>query len=172
MATNKVLVSLGTQILFGSEVGDDVAWSNETLSDNAGRWSALHDLGAGPRTDWFSIEFWGQCQATPTIGAIVRTAVQAGGSETATPDHKDHDDGGDVAVSTLDKFMSAFHHPPPMAVNEAAANIEYVARDVFKFPFRHIGVGSFNESGATTTTDAAEMKARLTPLTPDIAAAA
>lgn len=160
---NKVYVQTETQILFGSEVGDDVAWTTESVANGAGRQSAAHDQGAAPRADVGLLEYWTQKQATPTLGEIDRVYVKEYGSETATPDHGTNDDGtGDIAVSAEDKLKN-LDLVLTAAVDEAAANIEFGAKAVVQILVRHFALVKWNATGAATTTDAAETKARWTP---------
>lgn len=167
MAT-KVYVDTETAILYGSEVGDDVAWSTENISDGAGRWSDYDDRGAAPRTDAYFIEFWAQAQATPTAQAACRVAAAEGGSETATPDHPVSDEAGtDGAVSAEDKLLNTV--PVGAAsVDEAAADTEFGFKQSFVSTARHLGFVLWNAMGSATTNDAAETKLRLTPKPPSI----
>ena len=71
---NKLYKVDETAIVFGSEVGDDVAWSSENISDGSGRQSALYDQGAGgtARALRWMYRIYTQAQATPTVGQALR----------------------------------------------------------------------------------------------------
>lgn len=165
---NKVYHNTETAVVFGSEVGDDVAWSTESISDGAGRQSAVHDLGAAPRSTRYLLEFWTQLQATPTVGQAVRLYIKEFGSESGTEDHPTNDDGtADGAVSAEDKLKN-LDHVASIVVDEAAANVEMGTKVIVDILVREFQLVLWNASGATITADAAETKARLTPMPPEI----
>lgn len=165
---NKVYLAEEAQTVFGSEAGDDVAWTTESVGDGAGRQSATHDLGAAPRADRYLLEVWAQFAATPTVGNAARVYIKEYGSTSATPDHPTNDDGaGDIAVSAEDKLKN-LDHVGSIIVDEAAANVEMGFKAIVEIPVRHIALVLWNASGASTTSDAAETKARLTPIPPEI----
>ena len=158
---NEVYLREGTTIVFGSEGGDDVAWSTESITNTNGRQSAQHDFGVVPRPDELRIRFYTQCQATPTLGG--RIEVYAKTSDHATL-HLDNDDGtGDIALSSPNKLKN-LHWVGPAIVDEAAANIEFVFSGRFKTASRYIHFVFVNNSGATITTDVAETKLEMTPI--------
>lgn len=165
---NKIYVTTEADILVGSEAGDDVALSSESIADNAGRQSANIDLGAYPNTLRYLVEAWTQAQATPTLGTVQRWHAKLGGATGATPDHWTNDDGeGDIALSAQDKLRNC---PLLVAIfcDEAAANIEFSAKAIVDIPTRWLAVIEYNDLGSAVTTDAAETKLRLTPLPDEI----
>lgn len=161
---NKVYINPETAVVFGSEVGDDVAWTTESVADGAGRQSAIHDLGAAPRTDRYLLEFWSQLQATPTVGSSIELYIKEWGSESGTEDHPTNDDGSsDAAVSAEDKLRN-LRLVGTMVVDEAAANVEMGFKTVVEIGVREFQLVLWNATGASITSDAAETKARVTPL--------
>lgn len=161
---NKVYVNPETAVTFGSEAGDDTDWSTENISDGAGRQSAVHDLGAAPRADRYLLEFWTQLQATPTVGNTVAVYIKEFGSESGTEDHPTNDDGtSDAAVSAEDKLRN-LKLAGVVTVDEAAANVEMGFKAVVEISVREFQLVLWNDSGASITNDAAETKARLTPI--------
>lgn len=165
---NQVQLAVGTAVLFGSEVGDDVAWTMDGLADNAGRQSAFLDLGAAPRARFYRWRFWTQFQATPTLNAFLRLYLKTGGSETSSPDHPDNDDGaGDIAVSTEDKLRN-LTPLGSLIVDEAAASVEMVAHGLIEIPERHVAVVGWNDSGATISATEAATKLRIVPILDEI----
>lgn len=155
-----IYYTMGTPIVFGSEVGDDIAWSTESIASGAGRQSALHDQGADgtARPHHWRYRFYTQCQATPSVGLAIRLLLK-----TSDGTHPDNDDGaGDAAVSSINKLLNLFDLRPAI-VDEAAANIEFVSTGVMLIPSRYFGVALWNASGATTTADESETKAVFTP---------
>lgn len=162
---NKIYAHGETAIIFGSEAGDDVAWSTENIADGAGRQSAHHDLGdiATARAVDFMYRFWTQLQATPTVGRTVQLYFK-----TSDGTHHDNDDGtGDVAVSAEDK-LSNLDPGRPVVVDEAAANVEMVSHGLIQLHHRYVATVLWDDSGASITNDAAETKAELTPVPPEI----
>jgi len=126
------------------------------------------DLGAVPRAKFYRFRFWTQFQATPTLGSLLRLYAKTGGSETATPDHPDNDDGtGDIAISAEDKLRN-LRQIGNVVVDQAAANIEMVISGTIEITERHVAFAFWNASGATVTADAAETKLRLTPVLDEI----
>jgi hypothetical protein len=166
---NKVYINPETLLSFGSEGTDDADWSTESITNNAGRQSAMYDLGVGPRALRYAFRFYTQFQATPTLGAALRVYMKTAGPEdSATPAHPDNDDGtGDAAVSAIDK-LNNLHHIGSVIVDEAAANVEMVVSGIIEIPNRHVGFVFWNASGATVTTDVAETKLELVPLPDEI----
>lgn len=162
---NAIYYKAGTAIVFGSEVGDDVAWSTENISNGAGRQSALHDQGAlsTARPVFWFYRFWTQAQATPTVGAACRLYLK-----TSDGTHLDNDDGtGDAAVSASDKLRNLT--PLRAAIcDEAAANIEFVSKGRIVIPERYFALVLWNALGSAITNDAAKTKASFTPFYAEI----
>ena len=164
---NKLYGTQETALLFGSEGGDDVAWTTESVGDNAGRQSATHSFAAAARADRFLLEFWTQFQATPVVGDILRLYIKEYGNE-GTADHPTNDDGaGDIAVSAEDKLLN-LKLVQILVVDEAAANVEMGIKVEISILVRHFALVFWNAAGAAITTDAAETKARLTPMPPEL----
>lgn len=162
---NKIYQVGETAIVFGSEVGDDVAWSTESIADAAGRQSAFYDRGAlsTAKAREYHYRFYTQLQATPTVGERVRLLLK-----TSDGTHPDNDDGtGDAAVSAADKLRN-LKIVDFLYVDEAAANIEMVASGPIEIFDRYAAFVLWNDSGATITADAAETKLILTPVPTEI----
>ncbi len=163
MAAGDIIVVEGTTIVFGSEGGDDVNWSTESVSNNAGRQSAQYDLGAGSRTPFYKLRFFTQCQATPVVENTIDVFLKTSNNATL---HLDNDDGtGDIAVSAKNKLLN-LDYVGSAIVDEAAANVEFVLSvEEYVITARYIHAVMWNASGATSTSDASETKLELTPLT-------
>lgn len=160
---NDILIATGSQIVWGSEVGDDKALTSESVASAAGRRGAIHDWGAAPRASLFRVEVWTQFQATPTLGLALQTYIYQAGSETATPDHPETGGTTDAAVSALTDLRNA-ELANVVTVRTAAADTEFAKSSIAVAVSRHWGVAIWNASGATTTADESETKVRVTPL--------
>lgn len=159
--SNELYIKTGTEVVFGSEVGDDVAWSSESVSNGAGRQSALYDQGADgtARPEWWRYRIFTQAVATPTVGGINQCYLK-----TSDGAHPDNDDGtSDAAVSAADKLKNLTPLNSPI-VDEAAADVEFAKRGRCRIPERHFGIADWNGMGSATTADAAETKAIFTQI--------
>lgn len=162
---NKLYKVDETAIIFGSEGGDTVAWSSESIANAAGRQSALYDQGAGgtARALRWMYRIYTQAQATPTMGRALRMYLK-----TSDGTHPDNDDGtGDLAVSAEDKLRNLIPLRSPI-VDQVASDIEFVSQGVILIPARHFGVVMWNDMGSAVTTDVAETKAIFTPIPPEL----
>ena len=161
---NKLYLAEETSTIWGSEVGDDLAMTTESLADGSGRQGAQLDLGVAPRADRHNARHFGQCVATATLGGLLEWYRKTGDGT-----HYDNDDGtGDIAVSADDKLRNLLPLPPSI-VDEAAANIEYGRGNIeIKLLDRYVMPVLQNESGAATTADDSETKFILTPMPPEL----
>ena len=153
-----------TSYLFGSEGGGEVAWTTESVANNAGRQSAFLDLGVltTARATRFRYRFYTQFQATPTIDIVGLNLYL----KTSDGTHPDNDDGtGDVAVSALSKLNNV-DYLDSINVDQAAANIEMVTHGEFDCFTRYLAFVLWNVSGAAITADAAETKLQLWAIPP------
>ena len=156
-----IYIDHGATIVFGSEVGDDVAWSTESIANGAGRQATLYDLGADgtARPGRYRYRFHTQAQATPTVGNLCQVYAK-----TSDGSHPDNDDGAsDAAVSAEDKLKN-LQVMMPAIVDQAAANIEYVSRGWLMLEHRWFAPVLWNAMGSAITADAAETKLHLTPV--------
>lgn len=169
MTTNAVYVKHGSPIIFGSEVGDDVAWSTENIANGAGRQASLYDQGlpTTPRPLTWEYSIYTQAQATPTVNNILDCRLKTGDGT-----HYDNDDGTtDAAVSSVNQLLNLKPLNSPCCT-VAAANREYRSEGRIQISQRYFGPVLWNLFGSALTNDAAETKAVFTPLYEDIQAAA
>ncbi len=163
MAVSNVYKVDETSTIWGSEVGDDLALTSESVADGAGRQGAQLDLGAGgtARSPQFFGRLYGQAVATPTLKELLELHMKGGDGT-----HYDNDDGtGDIAVSAEDKLANLNYLPQcSPAVDQAAANIEFSRGGVFFHYERYMLPAMFNNMGSATTADAAETKFVVTPM--------
>lgn len=160
---NLIYIAKETTISFGSEVGDDVAWTTESVSDGAGYLSSQHDFGSGDHADEFWFVFTTQAVATPTVLAGVRLR-QGWGDGT----RENHFEGTtDVAVATENLFanMQAFR---TCVVTETTLGAELTIMDRVPVLNRYLQLGMWVDMGSATTADAAETKGFVTPIPPEI----
>lgn len=135
----------------------------DAIATASGRQGALHDFGTGARSRRFAWRAWVQCQATPTLGALIRVYLK-----TSDGSHPDNDDGtGDAAVSAEDKLRN-LHYIGAIVVDEAAANVEFAASGDVEISARYVAPVFWNASGATLTTDEAEHGFQLTPVPDEV----
>ena len=161
---SKVYVIQETEILFGGNVGDDVAGSFESIATANGRQSAQHTIGARTSASSGNWRFrvTNQAQATPTLKAVcswyLKTSMASGA-------HADNDDGtADAAVSAIDKLQN-LRHFARVSCDQAAANIEFAtSEEIYGVNEVDIAIVMWNAFGATTTADDDENKCYLAPM--------
>lgn len=158
---NEFYIKHGSEIVFGSEVGDDVAWTIENIANAAGRQSSFYDQGAEgtARPLFWQYRIFTQAQATPTVGNQLRCFLK-----TSDGSHPDNDDGTtDAAISSINKLLNltTLHSP---TVDEAAADTMFVNKGMLPIPHRYFGVAGWNAMGSSITNDDTETKAIFTPL--------
>ncbi len=174
MATNAVYQKLGTTVSIGSEGGDDVDWTTESVGDGAGRQSDQQDLGilTTARSNRFHVLFYTQIQATPTAGQAVHLYAKSADTTSAATAHALNDDGlSDAAVSAEDKLRNLIYVGSAVS-DEAAGDIEIAFEGEVTLSRRYVQWVLWNDTGAAITADAAETKAEITPIFDDIQASA
>lgn len=162
MATSKQYSIADSTIVFGSEVGDDIALSGENISNGAGRQSSFKDYTAitSARSDryyyYIRNDGW---QATPTVGGSLDWHLKF--SDGTTPSN---DDGtSDAAISAEDKLRN-LPFLNEVVCDEAAANIPAAVEGYFRSAARYIGVAFWNRGGSATKNTEAAIKFYLTAL--------
>lgn len=161
-------VTTGTAIVYGSEVGDDVAFSVESTANNAGRQSANYDFGdisSTGRSPYYEASAYTQAQATPTVDNPCKVHYKL--STDNSTSHMTNDDGtSDAAVSAEDKLKNTMHLGNILC-DQAAANIEFGAVfGLIEIYQRYGAVIWWNEFGSALTATESEHKFILTPIAP------
>jgi hypothetical protein len=146
----------------GATQPEDAAWEVDGITDGAGRQSAQLDLWGSATTPKSFLYTWRaffQCQATPTLGTVIRIY-----GKTSDGNWPDNDDGtSEGAVSNQQKVRN-LHYWGAVQCDEAAANIPFVKSGLIYIPHRYLQVAMFNSMSATTTTDENENGLVLIPV--------
>ena len=159
---NKVYTIEETAIEFKSTGGVD--FTATSLASGAGRQSAQHDLGTSARSRIFAWRAFCQHVATPAVGEVVRVYLKTDD----TVSHPDNDDGtSDAAVSAEDKLRN-LHHIGNIVLDEAAADIEFVASGVVEINARKVQVVFWNAAATAFTATATEHGFVLTPMPDEV----
>ncbi len=170
MATGDILTYKGTKKTW-KESGGDALWTPKNISNGAGRLATRLDLGsmASGRAAWFSWYAENQCQATPTLGAVIRYYIVAWNDD-ATPGDADGAVGATDAAFATEAKLRNLRFVGNVIVDAAAADTVFSKSGMIYLPFRYVSLVCWNASGATLTNDAAEHKFTLDPVYENIAA--
>lgn len=192
MATNEVLVKVGTQLTFADHATDFVGGAAKTsleqagstdvqldltsLADTAGRESAKVDLGA-TRAASYSVIATMEFAATPTSGALVELYWAPSPDGTAANGNPMSIDGVDAAapsgIGTLAELVDAcIFIGVFICTNDATPSVQTGVVGVFSPPERYGILIVKNESGAAFQSDAVETHIVFNPIIDDIQAAA
>jgi hypothetical protein len=163
MAAGDILTLLGTKITFSS--GGDVTWTPANVANAAGRLSTRADLGslASGRAAWFRWYAENQCQATPTVGNLIRYYLAFWNNETG-PDDPDGDVGATDAAFATENDLRNLRHIGNVVVDAATADVVFAASGLIYIPCRYVSLVGWNASGAALTNDNAEHKFTLDPV--------
>lgn len=172
MATNAVYGKSGTAITFKA-TGGDVTFTPNSIANGAGRVSAQLDLGVlgTARPERYSWIAQTQCQATPTVNSLVRMYFSF--FDSAGTDAEGGTGTADAAFSTENNLLNC-HYFGNIVVRAAAANTKFTKAGELWLPagVRYVSLIWWNATGASLTTDSTEHYFTMTPLFPDIQAAA
>ena len=167
MATQKLYVVSEAALTWDS-AGTTELLTMTSVADGAGRQGAMHDFAlATAKAGWYTWRYVTQCAATPTLNAGIRVYWKSGDGT-----NYDNDDGtGDIAVSAEVKLAN-LDHLRTIVVDEAAADKQFSAHGRILIGEEEGGPVIWNASGAAMTATAAEHIFTLTPIVPDLQAAA
>lgn len=171
MATNAVYEKLGTRIKFIAS-GGDVLFTPKNIASGAGRISTRADLGAFPRPALY--RYYGETQVqatTPVAGNLVRMYLSFWDDD-GTPGDPWGDVGATDAAFATEAELWNLQQLRPIVVEAAAADTVFAAGGLIQIPYRYVSLVWWNASGASLTNDDAEHWFALTPVYPDIQAAA
>lgn len=139
----------------------------DALSAGAGIGSGNHDLGEGAIARIYEWVAFAQFDATPAVGEAVDIYLKTSGNSASATIKPLNDDGYAVAVSAADK-LNNLHFIGSIVIDEAAANIETVARGTILIDARAVSVVWFNNTAAATTSDVDENGFYLSPAPDEI----
>lgn len=158
---NALYIDNETSILVNGEVGADVAWSVEGLTNGAGRVSAQKDWGAAPRASEFSWSCEVQLQATPTqyktLSLYVATAPDGDSSQiTGDPGTSD------AALGDVDATENMMFIGQIVSENAAAGEV-LVASGVFQSTERYHSYVIVNNTGASVNATDSNFRFNIQP---------
>lgn len=142
-----VYIDNGTALLINGEVGANVAWSMEGVTNGAGRVSAQFDLGAAPRPKRFKWICEVQFQATPTQGRGLELYVAEALDNSATRMTGDVGQA-DAALGDIDMRRNLKGIGYVVSENAAAAE-KCIAFGEFETSARYLSMVGYNDSSAT-----------------------
>ncbi len=144
---------------------EDAIFECDGIADGTGWQSAQIDLGAAPRSDRFKFKGFLQLQATtPVVGNTIRQYLSTSRTATASTAKASNDDGlTSVVVSAEDKLKNLMQIDS-IIVDQAAADIEFVASGEVTLLERYVQIVWWNASGAAISTDVDESGFVLTPI--------
>ena len=137
------------------------------LGSGAGIGSANHDLGEGAISWIYEWVAFCQFATTPVLGETVDIYLKTSGNSASATIKPLNDDGYEVAVSAIDKLKN-LHFIGSIVVDQAAANIEMVARGEVRITGRAVSVVWWNATADALTTDVDENGFYLSPAPDEI----
>jgi hypothetical protein len=152
----------------GSAQVSDVDFQVHNLASGAGYQSAHWDRGVGAIPALYEWCAFGQFATTPVVKEELKVYLKPSGASTSATAHPANDDGtGSLAVSAEDKLRNLILLGS-IQVDEAAANIEMVARGFVYLHARGYNVVFWNDTADGLTNDVDENGFFLTPVPDEI----
>ena len=166
MAVGDFLQRKGTTKVLKASGGDAV-WTPANVANGAGRLLARLDLGdissSTSRATWYRWYAENQCQATPTVGNLIRYYLSLWNDDT-TPDDSDGDVGASDAAFATENDLKNITHIGNVIVDAATADVVFAASGMVYLPVRYVSLVVWNASGASLTNDNAEHVFKLAPV--------
>lgn len=160
--SNNVYGSLATALSWKSSGGSAVLTCT-SVANAAGRLGARLDLGAAPRPmtyKWYA-EF--QCQATPTVGNLIRLYLAEWDDESG-PSDPDGDVGASDAGFATENDLRNLNQIGSVIVDAASANVVFSRSGLIQITKRYVSPVVWNASGAALTATASHHYIMLTPV--------
>lgn len=147
---------------------EDAAFEIHNLASGAGRQSAQYDRGVGATPAWYEFCAFVQFADTPVVGETVDVYLKPAGTSASATAHPANDDGtSEGAVSAEDKTKN-LQWICSLVVDEAAADVEMVARGVVFISARAFQVVFWNSTADALTNDDDENGFFLTPIPDEV----
>lgn len=150
--------------------GGDFTFSPASVANGAGRIGARGALvgsASAARSGWYTWYAETQCQATPTVGNLIRLYL-SWWTEESTPADQDGDVGASDAAFATENDLLNLKHIGNIVVDTAAADTIFAASGVVFIPVKDVSPIWWNASGAALTADNAEHWFTLTPIPDEI----
>ncbi len=148
----------------GATQAEDVVFEIDGIASGAGRQSAQWDRGVGATAALYEWTAFVQFATEPVLAETVSIYLKPSGTSASATAHPANDDGtGDAAVSAIDK-LNNLQLIGVISVDEAAADIEMVARGVVYTTARAYQVVFWVNGADALTTDENENGFFLTPI--------
>lgn len=147
---------------------EDEPFEVASLSSGAGRQSDQYDRGVGATPALYEWCAFVQFATTPVLGEEVQIYLKPSGTSASATAHPSNDDGvSDSAVSAEDK-LNNLQWIGSIIVDEAAADIEMVARGFVYLTARAFQVVFWNATADALTSDDNENGFFITPIPDEV----
>lgn len=147
---------------------EDYAFEMHNIASGAGRQSAAWDRGTGAVPAIYEWCAFVQFATTPVLGETVDFYLKPMGSDASATAHPANDDGtGSAAVSAEDKLKN-LHYIGSVVVDEAAADVEMVARGTVYLTARGYNIVMWNNTADALTNDVDENGFYMTPVPDEV----
>jgi hypothetical protein len=159
-----ILTKKGTKLTW-KESGGDAVWTFKNIANGAGRTAARLDLGAltSGRAAWFDWYAESKCQATPTLGALIRYYLALWHDDTTPGDPDGGLGSADAAFATEDKLRNLLFIGSAQA-DAATASVVFTGAGRIYLPVRYVSLVGWNATGAALTNTAGDHKFTLDPV--------
>ncbi len=148
----------------GATQAEDHILELDGLASGAGIQSAHWDRGVAAMPALYEWAMFVQYAAQPVLAETISIYLKPSGTSASATAHPANDDGtGAGAVSAIDK-LNNLHLIGVLSVDEAAVDIEMVARGVTYLTARGYNVVIWNDSADALTTDENENGFYMTPI--------
>ena len=168
---NLIYQNSGTTLWFvpaAAAQAEDYAFEMHNIAAGAGRQSAAWDRGVAATPAIYEWCAFVQFATAPVLGETVDFYLKPMGSDASATAHPANDDGtGSAAVSAEDKLRN-LQWIGSITVDEAAQDIEMVARGVVYLTARGYNVVMWNSTADALTNDVDENGFYMTPIPDEI----
>lgn len=161
---NKIYLHGETEITFKSS-GGTVAFSPASVANNAGRISAQADLGSAARSRLYRWRAKSKCQATPTLGALIRIYLVCADD---TTDLDGNAGTADAAFAT-EALLKNHQYIGNIIIDVAGTGDQKASSmGTIEIASRYVSVVFWNASGATLDATGSNHQFTLVPVPDEI----